>query len=222
MAEHLVISVLSININRGFSINHFAETEIKIVNLRNHVFTNNIYTADQVEATLDGLTRAIFPTRPWPDTLKPIGIMKFLLARLYISSNNHRQAAMHALQGCLSSTQRSGPEWVDSLHVFLLYLEQFIVALGAAQVDILGLRNFRYFFNGLLNELVAQVNKVYGIDTRYTTAIVTWYSNVINTMEPPLPGEQGFAYIFGSAQEGILRWAGVEKEMGFVLSIAGG
>ncbi|KFZ07293.1 hypothetical protein V501_06603 [Pseudogymnoascus sp. VKM F-4519 (FW-2642)] len=107
--EHMIISALTTN--EGFSLNDFADTEMKLINLGNQVFT---YTAEQLEAALDAHTRAIFTTRPWPDTLKPIGTIRFCLARL---SNNYLQAAMHALKGCLSTTNRSGPEWVDSLHI---------------------------------------------------------------------------------------------------------
>lgn len=208
----MIISALTTN--EGFSLNDFADTEMKLINLGNQVFT---YTAEQLEAALDAHTRAIFTTRPWPDTLKPIGTIRFCLARL---SNNHLQAAMHALKGCLSTTNRSGPEWVDSLHVCLLYLEQFIITPGAPQFGIPDMRRFRYFFIGLLNELLMQANKVYGIDTRYTTAIVTWYSNVINTMDQPRPGEQGFVRTFSLSQAPVLMWAGIEREMGVTLTIA--
>ncbi|ELR05438.1 hypothetical protein GMDG_01733 [Pseudogymnoascus destructans 20631-21] len=214
--EHKELHELSFR--EGFSIRDFIDTEIKFDNLKNQAFSNR-YTIDQVETILAVLTRAIFPTRPWPDTLLPMSSMKFCFARLYSSSNNHRQAAIHALQGCLATTNRSGPEWVDFLHTFLRYFAAFIVAPSAAEDDIPDPHKLQYFFNGLLKELLIQGSKVYGMDARYTIALVLWYADVLNTMEPPLPGEEGFADIFGSAQASVLRWVGVDEGMGVDLLV---
>lgn len=88
-------------------------------------------------------------------------------------------------------------------------------------IDIPSPQNLRDFFNGLLHELLVQGSKIYGTDSRYTTALSISYVDELNTMESPLPGEEGFAERFEAAQVNVLRWAGVDQSMAVVLSEGG-
>lgn len=107
------------------------------------------------------------------------------------------------------------------MHVLLMYLQRLIAAPGTYGIDMPSPQNFRDFFNGLLHELLVQGSKIYGTDTRYTIALAMWYVDELNTMESPLPGEEGFAERFEAAQVSVLRWAKVDQSLAVVLSEGG-
>lgn len=102
--------------------------------------------------------------------------------------------------------------------MLLVYLARFKDAPDTTGTDIPSPQNFRDFFNGLLRELLVRASKIYGAETRYTIAVAMWYVGVLNTLELPRPGEEGFAGRFEAAQASVLRWAGVDESMAVVLS----
>jgi hypothetical protein len=91
----------------------FVDTQQKFIDFINQVvgdheaFITNA-AVEQVKVNLSLL--AVFSKRDWPDTMWPMGGMKLELAELYNSCNNHPQAAIYAIQGCLAETRRSGPQ----------------------------------------------------------------------------------------------------------------
>lgn len=178
---------------------------------------NSSDTSGEVETAL-AFTKASFPTPPWPDTLYPMSYMNLYVAKVYRSSNDHHQAAIYALQACLGTTTRSGPQWVHFLLMLLMYLRRLMAVSEATGIDTAGPQNLRFFFNGLFNDLLLQSMKAYGVDTKFATALERWYINEIKVSEGPLPGEEGFPERFAEAQASVLEWAGVDEKLGIVLS----
>ncbi|OBT87641.1 hypothetical protein VE02_02682 [Pseudogymnoascus sp. 03VT05] len=203
-------------LSEGLSVKDVVETEKKFHDIRKQAVSYN--TTDQVENIVASLTKTIFPARPWNDTIYPIGAIKFHFAKLYSSSGNCHQAAIYAIQGCLTTTPRSGLEWPDDLHMLLQYFKKSMLAPRAAVTEMPDPQNLQTFFNGILHEVVVLSRKGYGVDSKYTIALDNWRIDMLKSAEPPLPGEEGFAEKFAEAQVSVLKWAGVDEKRGIVLS----
>jgi hypothetical protein len=177
---------------------------------------------EQVKGNVSLLAAQVFSKREWPDTLWPMGDMKLTLAKLYKSYDNHPQAGIYAMQGCLADTLR-GPQWVDDLHQ-LLQLITPIVVLGqkgrwAIEPGFPSTRQLWDFFHGLLHELKMQSKKTYGGDASYSKVIANWYSDGMDAAaDKPLPGQTGFPKRFNEAQSKLLSWANVDVSRRVVLS----
>lgn len=213
--------------NEDVSVKAFVDTQQKFVDFMNQVvgdheaFKTNA-SIEQVKVNLSLLTTRIFSKRDWPDTIWPMGDMKLELAELYKSCNNHPQAAIYAIKGCLAETRRSGPQWVDALFR-LLQLLYLVVVLGqdgsrATEPGFPSDRHLRDFFHGLLHELALQSQKIFGADTSYNKAVANWYSDAMGSADKPLPGQRGFPKCFDTAQSKVLLWAETDISRRIVLS----
>ncbi|OBT62586.1 hypothetical protein VE03_07379 [Pseudogymnoascus sp. 23342-1-I1] len=204
-------------IAEDFSLREFYEIRAKFVNFKNEVLSCN-NTIDEMKLQLTILTDLIFPYRPWPSTVYPMGEMKMVFARLYANAEKHDQAVIHALQGCLATTLRYGPNWVRLLHALLNFLKSYLTALIAAGADSDSSHIVQDYCIGILNELVVQAKKVFGTNAKYTLAVAKWRNDNFKIVELPLPGYEGFAERFGKAQKKMLSWAGIHKRYAVVLS----
>lgn len=210
--DHRDLKALALS--EGLSVKDITETEREFI----HLWTqpDSYELTDQVENTIAHITEKVFPSRPWPDTLHPMGEMKLFFAGIYFKSNNYYQAVIHALQGCLARATRSGWGWVDALDTLAMCLTHLMIAPDTAGSDIPDPQNLWNFTYGILHVLRVHTGKVFGVDSRYTIAIYKWYEDTLRYADAPRPGEVGFAAIFEAAQTKMLEWAGVDKSLAIV------
>lgn len=201
--------LLTLARKEGFNIKDFAKVESEFDEFKKGAFSSED-TIDEMKASLANLTRTVFPTRPWPLSLYPMGSMHIVFASLYTNSNCHDRAAIHSLKGCLAATVRSGHIWVNLLHTLLAALRALMIEEEIAWVNSPGTEALRDYFNGVLDELLVQSRKVYGIDSAYTAAVAKWHAARLPFTVSPGPGEGEFATRFMVAQANVLVWAGID------------
>jgi len=177
---------------------------------------------EQIENKLSLLTTRVFPKQDWPDTLWPMNDVKLSLATLYKENENHLQAVIYALKGCLGFTRRSGPDWDHTLFELLQFITLVVVperkGISTKHSSFPRDRQLWDFFHGLLHQLLIQSKKTFGFDTAYTKAIVTWHTDAMSSADRPLPGEAGFRKRFDKAQSTILSWAEIDMSRKIVLA----
>ncbi|KAL5353109.1 hypothetical protein ACLOAV_001139 [Pseudogymnoascus australis] len=150
--------LLSLARNEGFDIKQFAKVESEFDEFKKGA-CNSKDTINKMKASLANLTRTMFPTRPWPLNLYPMGSMQIVFAALYTNSDCHDTAAIHSLKGCLAETFRSGHIWVNHLHTLLTALRALMLEEEIAWVNSPGTQVLRDYFNGVLDELLVQSRK---------------------------------------------------------------
>ncbi|RDW68633.1 hypothetical protein BP5796_09290 [Coleophoma crateriformis] len=211
----------------NISVHVFADTENEILQCLNRVIKDRNTSGtrkalEQIEADFSLLTTRVFPKQDWPDTLWPMNDVKLLLAKLYKDNENHQQAVIYALKGCLGFTRRSGPEWDDTLFELLQFIALLVIperkGISAKPSSFPGDQQLWDFFHGLLHQLLLQSEKTFGLDTAYTKAIITWHANAERSAGRPLPGETGFSKRFDKAQSVILSWAEIDMSRKIVLT----
>jgi hypothetical protein len=148
--------------------------------------------------------------------------VKLRLATLYKDSENHLQAVIYALKGCLGFIRRSGPDWDHTLFELIQFIAPVVVpqrrGISTKHSSFPTDRQFWDFFHGLLHQLLIQSKKIFGFDTAYAKAVATWHAHAMGSADRPLPGETGFSKRFDQAQSMILSWAEIDMSRRIVLA----
>ena len=160
------------------------------------------------------LTRRVIKHGTWPDHLDPMPLVRNTLAGLYLNKGDHLAALRNSLRGTLMCRYRTGPEWVNNLCT----LTRCLAACAAGDPDepvftsgnFLTLKETQCAVRGYGMRLCRDAGAVFGGASKYTLFLCDWFSWVVKTAGPPVPGTPEFEAAFWEVQKKLLAWADVD------------